>query len=250
MAKVHLTTKAAQKLASVVEQVDRSSDTLLQPESHEAPPQRMQLGIIVENGPDGEDDFEDARYWVQSAFVSNDTNNPDEPAEVTVYEMDRPGRFAIRPVTNLGEIEDQSHGLDVGQIVRTWHQPDRSENPASIRRWLMAVMGGGSTRFCIVRGLRVPTGHELDIQLVRKREGAWRTHGDIRIADTYPVMMAKFYEGLVVLSPSEEVNQGWPVLELHGNVVHPWSKVITPGISHADGVRGDDCNPMQGVGRP
>lgn len=250
MAKVHLTPKAAQKLTSIVEQVERSSDTLLQGSLRDAPPQRMQLGVIVENGPNGEDDFEDARYWVQSAFVSNDTDDPDEPAAVSVYEPDRPGRFAIRPVTNLGEIDDQSHGLDPGTIVRTWHQPDRSETPAPIRRWLMNVLDG-SAKFCIVRSIPNPEVHTLMVQRVRHRDGEWRTHGNAIERDTYPVMRAKFYAGLVVPGSGEQVvNQGWATLELKGRIVHPWTKDITLAITHADGLRADDCSPMTGIQRP
>lgn len=264
MARVHLTPRAAEKLTSVVKAVERWTDPLLQASQHDAPPQRPQLGIIQSRGPAAEPDFEDARYWVRTAFVSNDSGTVSEPATVIEY-PEGTERFAIRQVTNLAEAQIGTHALSAGQIVTMWWRPDRSTVP--VRRWLMLAEIG--TMFCIVRAVQ-ETGDSVTVEAVHydATDGKWKTRGDPFEVAAYPVMQSKHYEALIVPTPppppppddpddpippvpEQVANQGWPILELKRAggvlVVHPWTKRLTLPVTHADGHRLDDCEPLTGV---
>ena len=222
-------------------------------------PPRMFLGIILAAGPEGQADFEDARYWVQTAFISNTSNEPDEPAEVTVYPKEREDRYVVRAVTNLHEQPFNTHALSPGQVVSMWVKPDRSTEPAPIRRWLMNV-ATSTIRWAVVRSFN-PDDHWVTVQLIHKinrqepgepHDGLVETFGEFFRAACYPVMKGKHFEELVVPGEGKQnVTQGWPVLQLMWVEGLWWISSYTKRwqmpVRHADGYRLDDSNPLKGI---
>lgn len=276
-----LTNKAAAKLAGIVAQVERENEPRQREDGVPSlPPRKMHLGIIQAKGPlhnpdpecdpekeecppdEPKPDFTDSRYWVQAAFISNSTNTVDEAAEVEKYDIDqRPDRFRLLAVTNLFEQPLGTHALAPGQVVSFWQQPDRSTSPAPIARWLMNIVTS-PIQFCVVRSIQRDE-HFVTVQLARLKvrpergeqwNGQLQTFGEAFEAACYPIMKGRHFQALIVPGSGEQdINQGWPVLQLlfiNGIwFVSPWTKRFLVPITHADGLRLSDCNPLQGIER-
>lgn len=130
------------RLARMLRTFERSPQPLAQFQGVQVIGSRPFLGVIVDKGPNGQEDFEDERYWVKMAHVSN-TGAPGDPLKAIatrVYKKEET-RFAIRMATNLAEVLAGSHSLALDTPVTIRNFPDRSE--PRIRRWWMNVGGGG-----------------------------------------------------------------------------------------------------------
>lgn len=93
-------------------------------------------GIIVDEGPNGEDDFTTNLYWVKKAYASNDEADPDnpvtgEPLELTDFmedSNDPTNGFMWFEATHLGESSEGTHDLptDGTQWVQVFSGYDRA----------------------------------------------------------------------------------------------------------------------------
>lgn len=101
------------------------------------------LCVVVDAGPDGEEDYKDARYWVQTGYIKSDDGKPTELPFVTQRPGDLDRRNHIVTATNLAEValNDEGdgfvsigHSLPVGTPVFLFRRPDSSTPVA--QRWL------------------------------------------------------------------------------------------------------------------
>lgn len=116
------------------------------------------LGVIV--APDGEDDYNDARYWVATARITTDDNDPTSVPFAEARTGDVPRSRTVTAV-NLAELAINSdgdgfnstgHGLRIGSVVLMYRIPD-SSRPRPIRRYVFASGGsaGGVGQYRITR---------------------------------------------------------------------------------------------------
>lgn len=85
------------------------------PTAHRQPPVLDRfLGVIVEEGPESESDFEDARYWVQAADPETAGDNP---LAATVRTGPRARHVTA---TNWAEVEADTHLLPAGTVVHVF----------------------------------------------------------------------------------------------------------------------------------
>ncbi len=152
MTGVLLTKDAASRTASVVKDVERARRAVPRSFRAELVPVRQRLGVIVENGPNGEDDYLDERYWVHRAFLGDASGDRNARVEVSPYTTDAPG-FGIRTVTNLAEREAGTHTLAVGTPVL---MTNFATQGVQVRLWVMNVGGSGiAIRYAILRGVSI-----------------------------------------------------------------------------------------------
>lgn len=105
------------------------------------------FGILTEEGPAGEPDWADQRYWARRAYASNTTGTETDALEFTAYETPDPLARTVM-VTNVAEIIDQSHSLQVGtvdgsvvgQAVYVRKTTDRS-SPGVVKFWIDSAIG-------------------------------------------------------------------------------------------------------------
>lgn len=149
MSGLTLTRKSANRIARAVKQVEQDRREVPRPFRPELVPVRQRLGIIVSNGPEGEEDYLDDRYWVQRSFLGNTSDDQTERIEVREYAGDDPG-FGIRTVANIAEHLDRTHALAIGTPVLMTSFATQGPNRA--RMWVMNVGGSGiKLRYCILR---------------------------------------------------------------------------------------------------
>lgn len=93
------------------------------------------FGQIVLKGPEDEDPYADARYWVQRCEISNDEEDPkDGVAEITTIgdegtvDESQP-RAKIVTATNLAEMDSGGHILALGQLVYVTKYRDHGSPP-------------------------------------------------------------------------------------------------------------------------
>lgn len=145
------------------------------------------LGLIVEEGPDGEDDFEDSRYWVQEvvhatpadtpitdvmglAILANEYPDPSDPPAIgriirhvvatnlserkISLGKEEPGRRREEPE----EPEAESHALvsETCVIVHVWLKYDVDRLP----RWYFFRTPMSGLDFCVLRFIPGETGEE------------------------------------------------------------------------------------------
>jgi hypothetical protein len=86
---------------------------------------REWLGEIQEAGPEDEDNYEDARYWVRRMYPSNYTQ--DKTAELTLdaWNPDSPYHEWVT-AHNIGEFTSGTHLVAVGEIVQVKEELDRA----------------------------------------------------------------------------------------------------------------------------
>lgn len=100
------------------------------------------LGIIVEAGPGGETDYDDARYWIKTAAIDTDDGDPYSVPFVGPKLGDEP-RVQTVTALNILEVEVNAtgdgftslgHDLKPGTPVLIHRTPDSSDRP--LARWL------------------------------------------------------------------------------------------------------------------
>lgn len=98
-------------------------------------------GKIVNTGPNGdEDDYSDARYWVQRARIDNDETDPsDGVIEFVGVEDDTDANYKVVTASNLAEIVSQGHTLPLGQIVWVQGTIDRGSPPQTRYNFCVGV---------------------------------------------------------------------------------------------------------------
>lgn len=100
-------------------------------------------GVVVCEGPNGEEDFDDNRYWVQRANVAN--NSTDDQEKVTLdKEPEESPKFAIVAATNLFEDNCGTHYVRPKTPVYVVVQHDQSSPP--IPRYTLIVADEGTCR--------------------------------------------------------------------------------------------------------
>lgn len=83
---------------------------------------RLVAGIVRETGPSGEEDFEDARYWVAIGMCDNRSSSPDD--RIVIRELTDERRNVVA-ATNLAEVIDQTHLVEHGSIVLLHNDANR-----------------------------------------------------------------------------------------------------------------------------
>lgn len=114
------------------------------------------LAKIVAEGPEGEDDFEDNRYWVKACHTANPEED-DETEKAVIEEIaeDEPGYFHV-VATNLSENIESSHAIPVNTIVQVFIEPD-GFSPEKVRH-VFGVVSGSPLR--LLRLIGNATGSE------------------------------------------------------------------------------------------
>lgn len=133
----------------------------------------MGFGRIVDEGPTGEADYTDARYWIEMVAVRKGTDNPDSTANF-VREgepTDDDGSTFTIPVTNAAEVAKSPssastsvkgcHLLDVGTMVvvycveddaaRERYIIDKRPDPVSVRIDSDTGCGNGAYNGKVIR---------------------------------------------------------------------------------------------------
>ena len=97
--------------------------------------------IVTNEGPDGEADFEDNRYWVERAGLSTNDAAVDAAAEFEAFE---PGHdlAAILCATNLAEQVSAAHLVAPGTPVTVFYAFDQSSD-SQPRYWFTCRGGAG-----------------------------------------------------------------------------------------------------------
>lgn len=140
-----LSTDAFRRTRRTVTQYEREHIRDLRPQPYprataQAP--RMIPGIIVDQGPQGEPDYDDARYWVRLARCANTDGDTTTPVELGPYDAGH-ALERIVMVTNLPEQRAGTHAVPVGTYVTV--SPLRDQSVDTVTRWHMSVsVGGGS----------------------------------------------------------------------------------------------------------
>lgn len=115
-------------------------------------PRWVKLGVIADKGPNEEDDFTDARYWVEAARISNidasnDDNGHPKAAEVEAWPSDH-ANYKSWVVTNLPEVMDESHLLFAGTPIFLYKAADQA-TPMVYRYYTVSSIMS-SIHFCVV----------------------------------------------------------------------------------------------------
>lgn len=99
------------------------------------------LGKITDSGPNGESDYEDERYWVTPQYIDESieagTNDQIEMLDKPPPEIELSD--ATVTVTNLAELKDHTHNLEVDTQVWYFVEYDEQEFPTAHN--VMAIGG-------------------------------------------------------------------------------------------------------------
>jgi hypothetical protein len=85
-------------------------------------------GIVVCRGPNGEEDFDDNRYWVHLSYVSNNSTDPYEKTTLEKEPEESP-KYEIVAVTNWDEDNCETHIVKPGTRVFVSLEYDQSSPP-------------------------------------------------------------------------------------------------------------------------
>ena len=95
------------------------------------------VAIVMDEGPDSEDDYDDERYWVKEVYCSDTTGDIHDEITFTAMTCDPAstpptgfGRYVT--ATNLAEKADPAHELTVGNYVQVFRLYD-SQTPGVVR---------------------------------------------------------------------------------------------------------------------
>jgi len=86
------------------------------------------IGLVAAQGPNGEEDYTDERYWVERARCANTAGG--EEGELALEALDEADPLAkCVTATDLAEIADGTHALGVGSAVAVFAAYDQQTPP-------------------------------------------------------------------------------------------------------------------------
>ena len=99
------------------------------------------IGLVAAQGPNGEEDYTDERYWVERARCANAAGG--EEGELALEALDEADPLAkCVTATDLAEIADGTHALGVGSAVAVFAAYDQQTPPAK-HYWFGGGGAGG-----------------------------------------------------------------------------------------------------------
>jgi len=170
------------------------------------------LGVVVgeDDLPDGVDDYDDERYWVQAIRGANTSGDGAEALEVEKIEAGL-HRYHLVTATNLGEMLDHSHTVPIGTAVELTETRgkagcDADETDTPVRRFWFSASTGGTTSTPVALIAIDIENVILRVQQIRKaaasgEEWVWadgfETHGDLIDARPEPYVRINYYTDLI-----------------------------------------------------
>lgn len=121
-----------------------------------SPSDESWVGIVQATGPDGQDDFDDNRYWVRRAWCTSASSDALSPAEFAPYQAGTT-RYNWTVAVNVGESD--GHALGEGDVV---YVRAVRETLGDLRKryWFRASVGGSSSRFLAALVANGPDGED------------------------------------------------------------------------------------------
>ena len=216
---------------------------------------------IVNKGPNGEEDYEDARYWVREVWL---IANLDDRAEwVTEPRSDPPSQRRWVTATNVQEVyqldhEAESHALEVsasddpniGALIQVGVdlEPPKSHNGLPRSAWKARYLFSRSvptTGWCVIRTAPDPGARGLEVQrVIPKLDGTFEAIGPLQVVHCHPNTRGRHFIGLDSQNPDvndPEVN----ILEMkrlyHNWYVLPLFRLTLEVINELRRYRISDC---------
>lgn len=213
---------------------------------------RFMPGIVTNEGPNGEPDYVDARYWIRAAFVQT----PAQAGEIKYVPYSLPHeRTSTFTAFNIAEHETGSHSLTAGTAIAfSWF--DSFEREPKRLYWFDRNVGGGAeVRVVAIRDSVSEFSWFVIAQEIlpsdtKPWDGTFKFAPDTIQLICWPTTRGHHYQRLAYggSDPNDPTVQGCRLETWKGALTaSPFVKIDLSEFPKGSPLRVSDCHPLLGL---